>query len=366
MENERTLERYLNESIKRLMANVLLATFNNPKESLFVLKMQKVFAKAEKKRKKSLETENLHIPPFLISSISSDCNLKCKGCYAHANAICGAKEQIQTKELSAAQWKSIFEEAVQLGINFNLLAGGEPLLKRDILEVAAQVKDMIFPVFTNGTLMNEAYLNFFSEHLNLIPVLSLEGEAKQTDERRGKGIYNRVVQTMENLKTRKLFYGTSLTVTTENLYDITSAAYIDRLQSLGCKILFFVEYVPSEAQTEHLALDENKILELDNMLENIRLKRKDIIILSFPGDEKAMGGCLAAGRGFLHISPDGKAEACPFSPYSDRNIAESSLKEAIQSPFFTKLRESGLVGGEHTGGCTLFEHEDEVKKLLAI
>ena len=77
-----------------------------------------------------------------------------------------------------------------------------------------------------------------------------------------------------------------------------------------------------------------------------------------------MGGCLAAGRGFMHIGPEGKAEACPFSPYSDRNVVESGVKESLKSPFFKKLRDSGLVGGEHTGGCTLFEYEEDVKKLL--
>ena len=89
-----------------------------------------------------------------------------------------------------------------------------------------------------------------------------------------------------------------------------------------------------------------------------------MMFLSFPGDEKFMGGCLAAGRGFFHINPQGEAEACPFSPYSDRNLKEHSLLEVLRSPFFAKLREAELVGGEHTGGCALFERDDEVRKLL--
>jgi MoaA/NifB/PqqE/SkfB family radical SAM enzyme len=99
-------------------------------------------------------------------------------------------------------------------------------------------------------------------------------------------------------------------------------------------------------------------------LERVRKQYGDILFLSFPGDEKEAGGCLAAGRGFLHISSDGSAEACPFSPFSDTNIAENGLKAALQSPFFEKLRTVGLVGGEHTGGCALFEHQQEVKCLL--
>jgi MoaA/NifB/PqqE/SkfB family radical SAM enzyme len=364
--NTSSLDTYLNKAIRKLVSNVYKAVITNPKESLFVLKMQRVFKQAETIRKAYLEKENLHIPPFLISSIATDCNLSCTGCYARANNICGTKEANKTKELSADQWLKIFNEAAQMGICFILLAGGEPFLRKDIIEAASKIKEVIFPIFTNGTVVNETYLDFFSKHLNLIPILSLEGRKEGTDERRGKGVYNKVIQSMEELKSRKLFYGASLTVTTDNLDILTSFSYINHLRDLSCKIIFFIEYVPAEANTAHLALDGDGILKMENNLENLRLKFDDIIFLSFPGDEKAMGGCLAAGRGFLHISPDGKAEACPFSPHSDRNVAEIGLKEALKSPFFAKLRNAGLVGSEHTGGCTLFQHEEEVKNLLKV
>jgi MoaA/NifB/PqqE/SkfB family radical SAM enzyme len=122
--------------------------------------------------------------------------------------------------------------------------------------------------------------------------------------------------------------------------------------------------VPVEAGTAYLALNAADIIRMETALERVRQQYGDILFLSFPGDEKEAGGCLAAGRGFLHISSDGSAEACPFAPFSDTNIAESGLKAALRSPFFEKLRTAGLVGGEHTGGCALFEHKQEVKYLL--
>lgn len=364
MDKHFSLDTYLNNGVRNIMSNAYKAVFSNPKESLFVYKMQKVFGKSEKIRQKYKEKENLHIPPFLISSISTDCNLTCKGCYARSNNICGAQEKDKKEELTAEQWKAIFQEATQMGINFNLLAGGEPMLRRDILKAASEVKDMIFPIFTNGTIISESYINFFAENLNLIPILSIEGCMESTDDRRGQGVFNRVIHSMELLKDRGLFYGTSITVTTENIDVATSSSYINLLKDLGCKIIFFIEYVPTEAKTEHLALDEKGIAKMEINLDRLRMTYENIIFLSFPGDEKAMGGCLAAGRGFFHISPDGKAEACPFSPYSDSNIAEKGLKETLRSPFFAKLRNSGLVGGEHTGGCTLFEYEEQVKEML--
>ena len=68
------------------------------------------------------------------------------------------------------------------------------------------------------------------------------------------------------------------------------------------------------------------------LLAQRRSEYADIIFLSFPGDEKALGGCLASGRGFFHIGSDGSAEPCPLSPFSDSNVAEMGVREALKSP----------------------------------
>jgi MoaA/NifB/PqqE/SkfB family radical SAM enzyme len=340
------------------MTTAYRAAVSNPKELLFVLNMKKVFVRSEKKRKALLKEENLHIPPFLISSIATACNLSCAGCYARAN------QTEKTAQLPVTQWKIIFEEAAKLGVVFNLLAGGEPLTRREVLEAAAKVREMIFPVFTNGLLLNEIYLEFFANNLNIIPIISVEGGELQTDKRRGDGVFKRLETIMERLQKRNLFYGISITVTTENQDIVTFYEFVEKFRTKGCKIVFYVEYVPVEADTAYLALNAADIARMETTLESLREKYGDILFLSFPGDEKEAGGCLAAGRGFLHISSDGSAEACPFAPFSDTNIAESGLKTALRSPFFEKLRMAGLVGGEHTGGCALFERQQEVKYLL--
>ncbi len=89
-----------------------------------------------------------------------------------------------------------------------------------------------------------------------------------------------------------------------------------------------------------------------------------MLFISFPGDEKSSGGCLAAGRGFFHINPQGGAEPCPFSPYSDINVRDTSVREALQSKLFTSLRSSDTLMEEHPGGCVLFERRDQVEDLL--
>ena len=236
-------------------------------------------------------------------------------------------------------------------------------MRKDILEAVAEVRDMIFPIFTNGTLIGPSYLDFFRKHLNMVPVISIEGTAAGTDGRRGQGVYRRAMQSMEMLKGEDLFFGTSITVTTENMQHVTSSSFIDQLRSYGCKIVFFIEYVPTEPGTEHLAFGDEHVRQMEATLERQRREYRDIIFLSFPGDEKALGGCLASGRGFFHIGPDGSAEPCPFSPFSDSNVAELGVRGALRSPLFRKIRAAKAMGWEHTGGCILFEHRDEIQQL---
>jgi MoaA/NifB/PqqE/SkfB family radical SAM enzyme len=128
--------------------------------------------------------------------------------------------------------------------------------------------------------------------------------------------------------------------------------------------VFYIEYVPTEAGTEHLAFGDEQVAEMEMLLEERRKAYDDIIFLSFPGDEKALGGCLASGRGFFHIGPDGSAEPCPFSPFSDSNVATMGVHKALQSPLFHKIRAAKALGWEHTGGCTLFEHREEIEKMI--
>ena len=267
--------------------------------------------------------------------------------------------------LSAEQWQAVFREAASMGINFALLAGGEPLMRHDLIAAIAEVKDMLFPVFTNGTLIGPSWLSFFEQHLNVVPVVSLEGLQQATDDRRGAGVYERAMMSVNELGKRDLFFGTSITVTTANMQFVTSSDFLEGLSRAGCRLVFFVEYVPFDAGTEHLALKPEDSQLMEQLVEDCRVRHEGMLFLSFPGDEQALGGCLASGRGFFHIGPDGAAEPCPFSPYSDSNVATMGVAGALRSPLFRRLRDLRALGWEHTGGCTLFEHREEVERLLA-
>lgn len=357
------LSQYMSEGIENIVRNVLKASIKNPKETAFVMKYMSAVKEA-KNRRDMLEKKGEHIPPFLMISIATTCNLYCKGCYARANKSCG--DNLKENELSEERWKELFKEAKELGISFALLLGGEPLMRRGIIEKAAFIKEIVFPIFTNGTMFDDYYVNLFDKNRNLVPMISIEGNKSQTDDRRGIGTYNSIMTAMDSLNKKGILFGGSVTVTTENIKTVTSDEFVQKLYNKGTKALVYVEYVPVTKATKNLAPTDKERLILEKNIEELRKSFDNMVLLSFPGDEKYADGCLAAGRGFFHINPKGNAEPCPFSPYSDINLKEFSIREALKSPLFKKLKDNEMLIGEHDGGCLLFEKEDDVKKLLRI
>ena len=356
------LNQYMDKAIRKLVSDAFRATIKNPKEALYLSRYAFSSRRSRCLRMK-YEKKGIHIPAFLIASITGSCNLFCTGCYARANRICGEPASDAAANLPAGRWAEIFAEADRLGFGFVLLAGGEPMLYREVIRHAAKRKNLIFPIFTNGTLLDEAYLDLLDQNRNLIPVISLEGLQERTDGRRGSGTYDKVTGTMSCLKDRRILFGASVTVTSENLTEASSDEFIGVLSEKGCGIVFFIEYVPVAPGTGSLALDDAARAFLEMRQEALRSTFRNIVFLSFPGDEKYTGGCLAAGRGFFHINPSGEAEPCPFSPFSDTSMATGGLLDALQSPLFSRLRELDFLNGAHEGGCALFAHEEEIRRL---
>ncbi|QOR36158.1 radical SAM protein [Clostridium sp. 'deep sea'] len=350
------LTKKLNNNISILIkefTKIALADFSSVKNIIKITLKQK---NSEKKRN-YYEEQNIHVPPFLIASITKSCNLKCKGCYDQQ------KPTASGIELTANDWSNIFVQARDLGISFILLAGGEPLLKKQLLKDCINYPEIIFPMFTNGLLINDEWVNYFALSRNIVPIVSIEGDKTLTNNRRGKGVYEVVIANLDLLKKKRIFYGISLTLTTENYIKVLSEEYIQQFINKGCRVFMYIEYIPFDPTTENLVINESQRINLNNRLNYLR-EKFNAIFIAFPGDEADFGGCLAAGRGFMHLNAMGDVEACPFAPYSDINLKNVSLKEALNSRMLANIRDTHALLEEHNGGCSLFENKELIERIL--
>lgn len=296
------------------------------------------------KRRSVWAKRNVVVPPLLIVSTTRSCNLRCAGCYAQTQGT--------GDEMTKPQIDGLMAQAVDIGCAVMLLAGGEPLLSDAWLEAVASRSELLGLVFTNGTLLDDKRADWFAAHRSMIPLFSVEGDARRTDERRGDGVARCVEQAMGRLKERKIPFGLSVTTGEHNIQDVTNLDFLEPFVALGCRLCVYTEYVPVDENTQLLALSEDSKRRLTDFCEQAS-KKANLVLITFPGDETMHNGCLAAGRGFAHVSASGELEPCPFAPASDRNVLRMPLADALASPLFRKIRSESHLLHEGVGGCAL-------------
>jgi MoaA/NifB/PqqE/SkfB family radical SAM enzyme len=349
-----TYVRKFDESVRDLFGSALRMGMENPSWLGFLLKTYCAQRSSLAKRVQN-EKNGVHVPPLLIMSVTQRCNLACSGCYA--KVAHGA----DSASLSQNEMERIVGEAEDLGVSIVFIAGGEPLMRPDILDIAASHPKITFPMFTNGILI-PAHLSAIVKAKNLIPIISVEGFEDKTDARRGEGVFEKVTQSMNFLKSARKIFGVSVTVTSENLDEVTSSEFVRKMMDMGARVFFYVEYVPLQAGTEHLCPTNEQRKILAEKTAKLQ-KTLPAIFVAFPGDEEKYGGCLSSGRGFVHVAANGSLEPCPFAPFSAGNLKEMSLKEALKSRFLEELRNNHDKLTETSGGCALWKHRDWARNL---
>ncbi len=313
------------------------------------------FPRAERTRAK-LFSEGVEVPPLMICSTTEQCNLTCAGCYSCA------RQHSAADELSAQRVTTLFDEASELGVSVVMLAGGEPLLAVDWLDALGAHPELLGVLFTNGTLLGDDTVRWFGAHRHIIPAISIEGDQAQTDARRGDGVHAQAMAGMAALKKAGIPFGVSITVTAHNIDTVLTDAYIKSYQEKGCALFVFVEYVPVAAGSEPMVLTHADKRRLQDF-SNAAMRAHPVVCVPFPGDEDQYGGCLAAGRGFVHISATGQVEPCPFAPFADRNLTNLPLKEALGSELLAKVRENHRALKEGEGGCALWHNREWLATL---
>ena len=168
---------------------------------------------------------------------------------------------------------------------------------------------------------------------------------------------------MKDLKRRGVFFGTSITLTNKNFDTVLNEQYIQSFIDRGCKFCLFLDYTPTQEGTEDWCLSDHQKNAVPSFMESFRKQFRSLFI-AVPWDEEEVGGCLSSGRGFIHINAHGAVEPCPFAPFSDANLKEVPLKEALKSKLLESIRETPELS-KYTGkGCALWKNREKVETLL--
>lgn len=303
------------------------------------------------------QKENCNVPWAILLDPTSACNLHCTGCWA--------AEYGNQLNLSLETIDSIVCQGKELGVHMYIYTGGEPMVrKKDLIKICEMHPDCEFLSFTNGTLIDEAFCHEMLRVKNIVPAISLEGFEEANDGRRGEGAYQKVVHAMHLLKEHKLPFGISTCYTSKNFEDISSETFYDFMIENGALFVWFFHYMPvgNSAALELLPTPEQR----EKMYRRIRHFRqtKPIFGMDFQNDGEFVGGCIAGGRRYLHINAKGDVEPCVFIHYSNVNIHDCSLLEALKSPIFQAYHDNQLFNQNHLRPCPMLENPECLRQLV--
>ena len=303
------------------------------------------------------EKHDCNIPWAILMDPTAACNLSCDGCWA--------AEYDETASMSIETLDRIIEEGKELGIYMYIYSGGEPLVRKDdLLKLAKKHDDCMFLAFTNGTLIDEEFAKELQKIGNFGFALSVEGYEDETDMRRGEGTFDQVIEAMDILNKYGIVFGFSTCYHSKNTQVVGSDEYIDFMVEKGCMFGWYFTYLPvgQDAVMDLMVSPDQR----EFMYHRIREAREKhpIFLMDFWNDGEYVDGCIAGGKNYLHINANGDVEPCAFIHYSNVNIKDVSLLEALQSPLFQEYKKGQPFNDNHLRPCPLLDNPDELKQMV--
>lgn len=306
---------------------------------------------------KNTEKYGYDIPFTILLDPTTACNKKCVGCWA--------ADYNKALSLSNEQLDSIFIQGKELGIYFYIMTGGEPLIrKKDILALAKKHNDCVFMIFTNGTLIDEAFCNELCKVGNIVPTISVEGFDDATDGRRGPGSWDDIMRAMALMKSHHIPFGFSTCFTNRNCDSVLSDEFIDMMIDKGAYFSWYFTFMPIGCNTD-ISLMANPD-QREKLYRTIRKWREEkaIFNMDFWHDAEYVGGCVAGGRRYCHINANGDVEPCVFCHYSSANIKNVSLVEALGQPLFREYQSNQPFNQNQFRPCPILDNAPKISEMV--
>ncbi len=308
-------------------------------------------------RQEASKKYGCNVPWAILMDPTSACNLSCIGCWA---AQYGSRHNLSYETLD-----SICRQGKELGVYFYIFSGGEPLVRRkDIIRLCEAHQDCYFFAFTNGTLVDDELCEDMLRVGNFALAFSIEGNEEATDMRRGKGTYRKVIEAMDRMKSHRLIFGYSTCYHRYNTESVGSDEFVDDMIARGCRFSWNFTYMPvgRDARIDLIATPEQRAY----MYRRIREIRntKPIFAMDFWNDGEYANGCIAGGKHYLHINAAGDVEPCAFIHYSNVNIHDVTLLDALRSPLFMAYRKNQPFNSNMLRPCPLLDNPEMLAAMV--
>jgi MoaA/NifB/PqqE/SkfB family radical SAM enzyme len=296
-----------------------------------------------------------HFPPFLFLSIINSCQLRCQGCWVDVEA---PRQMMDLDTLNR-----VVGDAKRRGNSYFGLLGGEPFLHPNLLDLLAAHPDCYFQIFTNGQLITDGVARELRRLGNATPLVSIEGTAAASDERRGRAhVLDKTLAGLEACRRHRLVTGVATSVCQTNI-DLVSEAWLKRLIAMGVHYVWFHTYrVIGPSPNPGLALRPEQVVDVRRFVVKMRA-RLPLIIVDAYWDDQGQALCPMATGVSHHIGPSGAVEPCPIIQFATENVRDGrDLFQLLDRSEF--LRDFRDTAARTTRGCIVLERPDLVRELV--
>jgi len=307
--------------------------------------------------------QRFYSPLIVVWNYTQACNLTCRHCYQEAG------HKPLADEMTTEQKLDLVDHLAYEYVPFLALAGGEPLVSKDIWKVLERAKErgVHTTVATNGTLLTQETCQRLADSGVKYVEVSLDSvHAEEHDGFRGlQGAWKRTVQGMRNAAaTKGLRCGMAMCVTHLNYHHVEGM--IELAKDIGCTTFVHFNFIPVGRGREMVAMDitprerEDLIQLLNRHLQEGKISIMSTApqfgracILYGPLDglmatahggkgkgrqakvlSRYIGGC-GAGRCYCCVEPNGKVTPCVYMPSTIiGDLKQQSLMEIWQDPRF--------------------------------
>ena len=341
--------------------------------------------------------------PYTAYSVSWNltqrCNLECAHCYMSAFAGADTRGELTTDEC-----RRVIDEIATVNPSvFLILTGGEPLLRRDIWDIAGYAAEKRFTtVFgTNGVLLREREARLMRERGVLGASISLDSTDPRKHDlfRHLPNAWDGAVRATRVLNDAGLDFSLHMSVTDWNVDEVP--AMVDLAKELGAKVLNFFFLVRTGRGRELTDIDAAAYERILTWLATAQgvgagppsfvqrllgrapaepaaatafedpwstpVGRADGLLIrakcaphfrriiwemnpQSPLLRNYAHGSCPAGKYYCRITPEGDVTPCPYMPVAAGNLRASSFADLWRSaPVFDDLREPKLGG--RCGAC---------------
>lgn len=193
-------------------------------------------------------------------------------------------------------------------------------------------------------------------------MFSLEGFERETDERRGRGVFKRVMHAMELLRERGVLFGVSTAVSRYNIDTVTSDKFIDMLIEKGAKMGWYFIFMPVGKEPDvDLMLTPEQRIHLGERIREIRTT-KPYFTIDFFNDAPYVGGCIA-GKFYCHINSKEEVEPCIFAHFAVDNLKGKKLIDVFKSDFFKELRQRQPYVRNLLMPCMMIDNTNQIREI---